>query len=204
MSAHSHIQYIDGTLSLYGKTIKQNVLFFCGDNCSTNQKIAKDTGKPLIGCYSHRWNLAMQSLYAQDSELFTKVNQTMIKCSYIKAFNKLMVNQATSSKHLYPIKRNVTRWSSTYTMLVRYLKLKEFIPWAEIEMIINDEEDARIEALVKLMKPLEEITIKLQQQQGMDIHKATTIIRKAIKDNKLDENFQKYFSLTEASSPMLA
>jgi hypothetical protein len=77
MSARSHVLYIENTLNRYGKSIRAKVFF--GDNCSTNQKIARDTRKPLMGCYSHRWNLAMQTLYKtinktrreKDDELLT-------------------------------------------------------------------------------------------------------------------------------------
>ena len=97
-----------------------------------------------------------------------------------------MASQETAGtgKRYCPVKRNVTRWSSTFAMLQRYLELKD---WVDIEFnMIPDEEKRRIEALVDKMEPLEDITLKLQQEQDMDIDKATIIIRKAIIDNKLD------------------
>ena len=57
LNSEKHSQLIRDTLSLYGKSIS-NVLFITGDNENLNAKICSDLGVPLIGCYSHRLNLA--------------------------------------------------------------------------------------------------------------------------------------------------
>ena len=59
LNSEKHSQLIRDTLSLYGKSIS-NVLFITGDNENLNAKICSDLGVPLIGCYSHRLNLAAE------------------------------------------------------------------------------------------------------------------------------------------------
>ena len=60
LGAKQHIKFMHATLLLYRKTL-DNVVVLIGDNCSTNKKVADDTGIPLIGCASHRFNLAVNS-----------------------------------------------------------------------------------------------------------------------------------------------
>ena len=46
-------------LTLYGKN-NSNVMCLIGDNCSVNQSIARTMDVPLIGCASHKFNLAVR------------------------------------------------------------------------------------------------------------------------------------------------
>ncbi|KAF1777846.1 hypothetical protein GQ600_18962 [Phytophthora cactorum] len=47
----------DCVLDVYNKTLDM-VAFIVGDNCSTNQSITTKLDVPLVGCASHRFNLA--------------------------------------------------------------------------------------------------------------------------------------------------
>ena len=60
LGAEQHIEFMYATLHLYRKAM-DNVVVLIGDNCSTNKKISNNTGIPLIGCASHRFNLAVNS-----------------------------------------------------------------------------------------------------------------------------------------------
>ena len=57
--AVAHMEFITTTLSFYFRTIK-NLQFATGDNCSTNKRLADIIEIPLVGCASHRLNLAVQ------------------------------------------------------------------------------------------------------------------------------------------------
>ncbi|OWY93765.1 hypothetical protein PHMEG_00036715, partial [Phytophthora megakarya] len=57
-SAEAHVDYIWAVLDVYEKEMDM-VKFIVGDNCSTYQNIATGLGIPLIGCASHRFNLAI-------------------------------------------------------------------------------------------------------------------------------------------------
>jgi hypothetical protein len=170
LTAASHISFIQSKLGFYAKRLS-NVKFFCGDNCSVNKAMSNRTKIPTIGCYSHLINLGMKALSAPDEELLKKVNTVMIKCSSYKAAHKLSENQKSHDPKkvpLCPIKRNATRWSSTFAMLLRFQKIKDFIPWEEDvfndQMMFTAAELARIEELVTLLKPLDIVTRDLQRE----------------------------------------
>eukprot|EP00644_Phytophthora_capsici_P010759 jgi/Phyca11/104645/e_gw1.9.920.1 len=55
-------------LDVYNKT-EDMVGFLVGDNCSTNQSIATKMGVPLVGCASHRFNLAVGKYLAPHEAL---------------------------------------------------------------------------------------------------------------------------------------
>ncbi|DAZ99535.1 TPA: hypothetical protein N0F65_005407, partial [Lagenidium giganteum] len=80
----------------FGKTIS-NVAFIVADNCANNKRLADILGVPLIGCASHRLNLAM----------------------------KRFIDPSTLRKltPLRPVLSQDTRKSSTFEMVRRYIEL---------------------------------------------------------------------------------
>jgi hypothetical protein len=58
LGAQQHIEFIEATLALYSKTLS-NVVVLIADNCNTNRKISNNLAIPLLGCASHRFNLAV-------------------------------------------------------------------------------------------------------------------------------------------------
>lgn len=131
LSALSLQGLISFALSIYGKTL-QNVSFFVGDNCSVNRKLSRDTGNscifqnieiPLVGCASHRLNLAVKEYLEPYEPQLSKVDNLMKKLKTIK-YAALLEKKT----ELRPVSRNVTRWSSTYNMLKRYFEIKDYLP----------------------------------------------------------------------------
>ena len=59
MTAQDHLRHINRILDGYGKT-RTNVICLAGDNCTVNQSIARTMEVPLIGCASHKFNLAVR------------------------------------------------------------------------------------------------------------------------------------------------
>jgi len=53
------------------------MIFFCGDNCRVNIKLSNDTDIPLIGCASHRFNLAVQEYLNIYSDLLDNIDELM-------------------------------------------------------------------------------------------------------------------------------
>ena len=84
LSAKSVHDSIVATLSIFKKSL-ENVIFNCGDNCNVNLKLNSDTNIPLIGCSSHRLNLAIQKYLQKYSLLLNKIDQLMEKLSTIKS-----------------------------------------------------------------------------------------------------------------------
>ncbi|ETM33404.1 hypothetical protein L914_19363, partial [Phytophthora nicotianae] len=58
-SADAHIDMIDNVLGVYEKN-REMLRFVVGDNCPTNKAIATLLKVSLIGCASHRFNLALR------------------------------------------------------------------------------------------------------------------------------------------------
>jgi hypothetical protein len=70
--------------------------------------------------------------------------------------------------HLKSKMRNSTRWSSTFTMLQRYLQIKIFLPQLDLdeidELIPQAREDKEIEALLVDLTQLHSVTMALQSE----------------------------------------
>ena len=126
LSALSLKDLIEGILKIFQKSL-DDVIFYSGDNCRVNTKLSNETKIPLIGCASHRLNLAIQEHLKLHSNLLDKVDTLMKKLQTIKYTARLRDEQSDTEVKLVAIRRNVTRWSSTFTMVKRYLQLHKYI-----------------------------------------------------------------------------
>ncbi|ETV86037.1 hypothetical protein H257_02526 [Aphanomyces astaci] len=88
-SAKTHYTAIKSVLAMFKKTIKQCV-FLVGDNCSVNKKLAKLMSVPLIGCASHRLNLAVKAYTQQHEDELAKIQQLMMKLRTLNQASKLL------------------------------------------------------------------------------------------------------------------
>ena len=68
MRAVDHIEHLEKVLESYGKTM-DNILCLVGDNCSVNKSMARILDVPLIGCASHKFNLAVREWIANQAQL---------------------------------------------------------------------------------------------------------------------------------------
>lgn len=59
LNAEAHQEFINSTLAYYGRNA-ETLTFLVGDNCRTNIALARRCGVPLVGCASHRLNLAVK------------------------------------------------------------------------------------------------------------------------------------------------
>ncbi len=87
-----------------------NITCLIGDNCSTNQSLARLCGVPLVGCASHRLNLAVNMWFTQYEPLLIKINLVQAKV------RGSLVLSRELSKHtdLRTELRNKTRSVCTY------------------------------------------------------------------------------------------
>ncbi|OWZ16688.1 hypothetical protein PHMEG_0009474 [Phytophthora megakarya] len=92
--------------------------FLVGDNCNTNLSIARKMEIPLVGCASHRFNFAVNKFLAPHETLLSDVNELMVELHKENNFEELQ-----KYTELLPVNRNVTRWSSTFTMVQRYIRI---------------------------------------------------------------------------------
>ncbi|KUF85263.1 hypothetical protein AM587_10005540 [Phytophthora nicotianae] len=139
-----------------------------GDNCSVNQYIGRKEGAiPFIGCASHRFNLAVKDFLKTEDELITKVQALMAKLRTIKG--RALLRRVS---HLSPLMRNDTRWSSTYEMVERYLKLQPLIVQLGHNLLVEYEiqplllrraEHERVKSLARDLEKFEGVTKELQK-----------------------------------------
>jgi hypothetical protein len=63
--------------------------FVVGDNCSVNRRLATLMGVPLVGCASHRSNLAVQADMASHEDALAAVHALMVKLRTLTQSAKL-------------------------------------------------------------------------------------------------------------------
>ena len=91
MTANDHTLHINRVLEMYGKD-ESNVICIAGDNCSVNKSIARIMSVPLIGCASHKFNLAVRrwiDFQPQLLAIIAKVAAVMKKASTLKFGSKI-------------------------------------------------------------------------------------------------------------------
>jgi hypothetical protein len=158
-TAVAHIELFENLLDVYEKT-KDMVAFLVGDNCSTNLCIANKMGVPLVGCASHRLNLAVNKFLVPYEDALDEVHTLMIA---LRNENNL----AELKKHteLNPIKRNVTRWSSTFEMVERYIRIRAAIKKVDAveELIPTGAKHRKLVGLLEHLKKFNSICKRLQR-----------------------------------------
>ncbi|RLN87487.1 hypothetical protein BBJ28_00025084 [Nothophytophthora sp. Chile5] len=158
-TADAHVQMFGNILDVYNKT-DDMVAFLVGDNCATNQSVATKMGVPLVGCASHRFNLAVNKFLAPHEDLLAEVNTLMVELQKENNFAEL-------KKHteLLPVKRNVTRWSSTFTMVQRYIRIRGEIKKVDAveDLIPTGAKHRKLVALFEHLKKFESVCLHLQR-----------------------------------------
>ena len=166
--------YIINELQLLNATIEENVDFFVADNCAVNKKFARLIKKPMIGCASHRLNLAVQNLLCIDPDIntiITQVDKVMKDLCTLKNRAKLR-----AKTNIAPERKNVTRWSSTYNMLTKYIKIEPFLQACKfdtdvVENFLSPVDLQLLNAFINdKLKHVQSVT-KLLQESGMDVYK---------------------------------
>ena len=131
----------------------------------TNKSIANKACRPLTGCASHRFNLAVQRIMGKEEELREKINRLMSKLKKLLSGAKLF--QLTP---LRPITRNTTRWISTFDMISRYVRLREFLvdlASSDIDdLCLNSSQNRRVDSLLVRLQDLESVSKSLQKKSA--------------------------------------
>ena len=176
--------YIIDVLSKFGRQL-DSLEFLSGDNCSVNGLLAakitqwlRDEKKlnvlvPLVGCASHRLNLAVRLLYEGQSSpyhaIVKKVNELMVELRTLKNKYKL-----ASKTKLTAVKKNDTRWGSTHAMIKRCLELRDVLPTCAfseeiLEMIPTAAEYRRMEEFMTVLNNCQEVSMWLQQEDALKV-----------------------------------
>ncbi|ETO77890.1 hypothetical protein F444_06981 [Phytophthora nicotianae P1976] len=119
-------------------------------------------GVPLVSCASHLFNLAVGKYIAPHEAWLTEVHDLMVE---LRKENNL----AELKKHteLLPVKRNVTRWSSTFGMVERYVRIRQDIKKVDAveELIPTDGKHRKLLALLEHLKKFESVCKRLQRDE---------------------------------------
>jgi hypothetical protein len=160
-TAEKHAEFIRSNLQWYNLSISK-LACLIGDNCSTNKRTAEILGIPLLGCRSHRFNLAMEAyMNSTLSQEVTKVAKLMSKLSTLKEAGRLRLTTT-----LRPVKRNATRWTGAISMLQRYDRICDSINQTDREtaaLIPSAHERIRIQDQLEPLLQLKSITESLQK-----------------------------------------
>jgi hypothetical protein len=163
MSADDHAAHLKQVLTDYGKTIA-NVVCIAGDNCSVNKSLARKLGVPLLGCGSHKFNLAVKKWVADNpalSAIVARLSLLMKKASTLK--NSAELRNYTD---LIVVKENATRWSSTFNMIQRFIAIKPHLEKLEslAEFMLSCVEVNTLLSSFTHLKKFNEVTVALQKE----------------------------------------
>ena len=101
-----HTSFMMYVLNPYGKCW-DNVYCLTGDNASLKNSVATKAALQIVGCVSHRFNLALQDFIELEKERVDEINLVVLKPKYLLLSTKLR-----KLTHLRPKLPNATRWSS--------------------------------------------------------------------------------------------
>jgi hypothetical protein len=173
--AVAHQEFITTTLRFYHRTCN-DLQFATGDNCSTNKSIAD------------KLNLAVNhflSITPSTCDLLDKVNELMKDLKKLK--NASILRSIKDTNGLMPVTRNVTRWSSTWEMLVRFLILKPYLhncglPEATKALIPTYVEIHELNELKDQLQDFQDATLSLQSDSGeIDLYFVRTLFDNLIR-----------------------
>lgn len=163
LNAKSHKDFICATLSWY-KIARDKCVCLIGDNCSVNKLVASLMNVPLLGCRSHRLNLAVEAyMHNNLKEQVEVVSKLMSKLSNLKNSGRLRL--LTS---LRPKNRNVTRWTSATLMFERYIKLTPTLHSMGddiVEFLPDLKDNMKIKNQLPILKDLKSVTLELQKKE---------------------------------------
>ena len=190
LSAKEHLDYLISQLGLYERKIS-DVLFLVGDNCAVNCKLSNDMKIPLLGCNSHRLNLAVQRYLglshndgdAADKRSDEQVQRRLLldKLSLLMSKLKTIKGKAKLSEYtdFVALKANATRWSGNYRMVKRFIEFKDDVVCflgddtqtgplqGAIAMAMpTAQEQLDIKTLHKALNDFQSVSLELQKNDG--------------------------------------
>ena len=160
--AKNHADFIKWVVeSVYGKNMS-DVISLTGDNCSTNVAVSRILSLPLLGCASHKFDLALSEFIVPWKPLINKIHILMTKLNTLKLSGKLR-----KLTPLRPKTYTLVRWSSANEMVNRYLEIKEFIVkvFSEercFDLLLSKQDDENVIVLSQHLRKFDSVVKKLQ------------------------------------------
>lgn len=185
LSADQHAEYLNTLLPYFNRTM-EDVLYLVGDNCAVNQKLAKDLNVPMIGCNSHKLNLAVTlyiGLNFKDDdtakakctveqlarrEILQLLSTLMSKLKSIKG--KARLREYTD---YVALKANETRWNGNYRMTTRYIQFKDVL-----ELLAQEESEVGRCVAALLPSPIQVLNIIRLQKDLAKFNAVSLLLQK--------------------------
>lgn len=162
LDAAEHYKFIKKTLELFKKSL-DNVVAFIADNCSTNKSAARISVVPMIGCASHRFNLAVMDIVNQNKKEVEKVRSLMVILRQLIPAAALREETILKAILAFP-----TRWGSYHAMVKRYLEIREFLPSLDIpsveDAIPSPSETRKLQEILQVFDDLQAVNLSLQKR----------------------------------------
>ncbi|KAI0566383.1 Ribonuclease H-like protein [Gracilaria domingensis] len=162
LSADQHYSFLTFVRQLNGKMWK-NVVALIGDNCDVNKATADQASSSLIGCASHRFNLAVRDEVSKDTPILMKIHKLMVKLRTLLAAAQLKIVTKLKPKLHCP-----TLWRSTFLMLSRYVKLRLLLGDLGCshvdELIPSVSKHRRIQVIWKRLEELQSVSLELLKE----------------------------------------
>lgn len=188
-TSNNYVEFIEEILSFYEIPLSK-LIAITGDNCSTNKAMCDKLKKPLLGCRSHRFNLAVEEFL--DMFLFDEIkiiSEVMQKLMTQKLGGRLRMWTSLKAE-----KRNATRWNSAIRMISKYLKLHETVKENFDLVTLSNSQFSKVSFYFTELEKLFSVSLELQNQ-NTTIGESRILFNQVINEFK-DYNFEKYLSLS--------
>ncbi|DBA05393.1 TPA: hypothetical protein N0F65_007555 [Lagenidium giganteum] len=127
--------------------------FYVCDHASVNKSLAEKTTVPMIGCASHRLQLAVQVISSPHEQFLLKVKALMVKLNGTKNRHKLRVMGA-----LMPI-------LPLFSMVERYILISEYLDRSDpmlVWVLLTPHKEQKLRTLFNSLHNLESVNKRLQ------------------------------------------
>ena len=132
--AKTHGDYIEETLSSFGKTINNVYFFLVGGKIPSSSRIAGLFQKVSIVCHSHRLNVGVATWLTRFEQVLKQLTTYMNKFNNVHVANQLIQKQNLLKKtNKKTVGRDESSWTSTLNMLIRYREIQ-----AEMSLVAHD------------------------------------------------------------------
>eukprot|EP00171_Calliarthron_tuberculosum_P021734 IDg21734t1 len=189
LSAEEHKRYLVTLLKSYNRDLN-SVSFLVGDNCRTNRKVSEITEIPMLGCNSHRLNLAVLRYLGMDRKTEDKAKKKCTPDQYSR--RRLLLKLSTLMSKLKTIKGSAylrhftslcavkaseTRWDGNFRMVDRFQKFSQAImnvvnengPFSRAlsELMPSFHELQGISDLHQDLSKFQDVSLALQKRDGL-------------------------------------
>ncbi len=160
-SSESHYDYLCFVLKLFGRYFS-NVVGIVGDNRNVNRALADKAEVGFIGCSSHIFNLAVKDIMCSGDST-NCVEKVRLLMKYLR--RPVIAEKLREKSHLCAKYDCPTRWSSTASMLERFIQLSNnvFHDWDDDDIpLLNNRDIRTVTKIYEQYSQLDLITKTLQ------------------------------------------